>query len=227
MPAPSEVRRGPESPPGTEGLRASPCAKSVDLSRNDPDLRAFAPGSRSRSGRTVLGSLLRGSAAKGAWSSSRPSAVRFEDESSASATLIAGHAGATLVRFIVAPTPDEAAPDEASVLVSVPQFVLVRADGDFERALDRALGLASHSQEVLGEARRVLDFIYSAVNLRTVWEVGFGEALPDQFNEGGFAAGRFIEATLHGGMRPCATDVALSNARIRAQIMRCQRNPRR
>jgi hypothetical protein len=205
------VRRGPESPAGTEGLRALPCSRSVDLSRNEPDLRAFAPGSRSLSGRTTLASLLRDPGATGAWSSSRAQALRFEDESAASATLIAGQPGATLVRLAVTSIPDQdhgqSPPytNEASVLISVPQFVLIQADGDLDRAIDRVLGLANHTLEVLGEARRTLDFIYSGVNLRTVWQVGFGEELPDQFDEGGFAEGKFIAATLHGGMRACAT----------------------
>lgn len=193
------VGREPDSPPGTEGLHASPCGRDRDLSASAPEDRAFGPSTRSISGRTSLSFAVRDPGHAGTWSSSRPEALRFEEGPPGSITLLAGEAGATLVR-LVGP-----AGEEASALVSVPQFVRVRGDAEFTAMLDSTLGLAGREHEVFAEAKRAIDSIYAAVNVRIVWDIGLGERLPPQLAEGGFAAGRFIEATLHGDLQRCVT----------------------
>ncbi|MDB4994953.1 MAG: hypothetical protein JWM74_2385, partial [Myxococcaceae bacterium] len=187
--------REPDSPPGTEGLRAAPCAGSRDLSASSPEERAFGPTTRSITGRTTLSSA----PGAGIWSSSRPEALRFEVDPSGSVTLLAGEAGATLAR-LVGPSGEQ-----ASMLVSVPQFVRVRGDTKFDAMLRDTLGLAGRDHEVFAEAKRAIDAIYREVNVRVVWDIGLGERLPPQLDRGGFAEGRFIEATLHGSLQSCVT----------------------
>jgi hypothetical protein len=208
----------PASPPGTEGLHASPCTRRLDLSPSPADDRAFGAGSRSLTGRTSLSyrAPARAHRAPGglgvepaesaeppswtglSWSSSRPGALRFEEEGPFAVSLVAGEAGATLVRLSLE-DPVEGA-DAVTALVSVPLFVRVRADADFAPLLDRELGLAGREREVLAEAKRALDAIYARVNLRVAFEVGLGESLPAEI-----PPGTFIEATLHGSLRSCVT----------------------
>ncbi len=203
-PAPPQltwVGREPDSPPGTEGLAAAPCARDRDLSPSSPEDRAFGPSARSITGRTALSFVARDPDHPGAWSSSRPEALRFEPgpPGSSSITLLAGEAGATLVRLV---GPDG---DEASALVSVPHFVRVRGDAKFGAMLSETLGLGEHDHQVFAEAKRAIDSIYESVNVRVVWDIGLGERLPPQLTRGGFAEGRFIEATLHGDLQRCVT----------------------
>lgn len=162
-------------------------------------MRAFAPADRSISGRTSLSFVLRDPKAEARWSSSRPEALRFEDGPAGSVTLVAGEAGATLARLV---GPDG---EEASALVSVPQFVRVRADAALVPMLRETFGLAGREREVFAEAKRAFDAIYVEANVRAVWAIGLGERLPPQLDDGGFAAGRFIEATLHGDLQRCVT----------------------
>jgi hypothetical protein len=189
------IGREPDSPPGTEGLHATPCSATRDLSASSPEERAFGPTTRSITGRTTL-SFAPGD---GVWSSSRPGALRFEASAPGSVTLLAGEAGTTLAR-LVGPSGEE-----ASVLISVPQFVRVRGDTKFAAMLRDTLGLAGRDHEVFAEARKAFDAIYREVNVRVVWDIGLGERLPPQLDQGGFAEGRFIEATLHGSLQSCVT----------------------
>lgn len=193
------VGREPDSPPGTEGLSASPCASDLDLSASSPDERAFGPTSRAITGRTTLSFAAGGPRAAGRWSSSRAGALGFETGATGSVTLLAGEAGATVARFV---EPDG---QEASIRISVPQFVRVRGDAALDAMLRATLGLGGRAQEVFTEAKRAIDAIYREVNVRVVWDLGLGERLPAQLDEGGFAAGRFIEATLHGSLESCVT----------------------
>jgi hypothetical protein len=193
------VGREPDSPPGIEGLHATPCARDRDLTASSPEDRAFGPSTRSITGQTTLSFVLRDPARGGSWSSSRPEALRFEEGRPGSITLIAGAAGATLAHLI---GPDG---EEASALVSVPQFVRVRGDTNFAAMLRDTLGLAGREQELFAEAKRAIDSIYAEANVRVVWSVGLGERLPPQLDPGGFAEGRFIEATLHGKLQSCVT----------------------
>jgi hypothetical protein len=91
--------REPLSPPGTEGLRAAPCAKSVDLSRTAASLRAFSPAGRSLTGRTLLSFTTATPSARWIGSSSRPDALRFEERGPGAVELLAGEAGVTLVEL--------------------------------------------------------------------------------------------------------------------------------
>ncbi|MEO5730012.1 MAG: hypothetical protein ABI134_27490, partial [Byssovorax sp.] len=156
-------------------------------------------------GRTSLSFVVRDPGHAGTWSSSRPEALRFEDGPPGSITLLAEEAGATFVRLVGLVGPDEQDGEEASALVSVPQFVRVRGDAEFGAMLDGTLGLANRDHEVFAEAKRAIDAIHAAVNVRVVRYIGLEERLPSQFEEGGFAKGRFIEATLHGALQRYVT----------------------
>ncbi|APR86674.1 hypothetical protein A7982_12023 [Minicystis rosea] len=125
--------------------------------------------------------------------------MQLEEGRDGTLTLVAGEPGPTLVQFIVG---EPGAPDaeETSALISVPMFVVVSADADFEAVLDHAFGLRGRERAVLSEARRVIASIYARVNLRLVLQAGFGEPIPE-----GLPPGGFIQATLHGDLRRCVT----------------------
>ena len=193
--------REPVSPAGTEGLTATPCASGLDLARSAADSRTFGASTRSIEGRAAIAFLAPAIAGR-AWSSSRPDALRFEEGPAGTLILLAGAPGTTLARLSLDPA---AGGGEASILVSVPQFVRVRADAEFAAMLDRTLGLAGRERALIGEAKRAIDAIYERVNLRVVWSFALGEELPPQLLPGGFAAGHLIEATLHGDPNRGAT----------------------
>ncbi len=184
----------PVSPPGTEGLHAAPCSAHLDLSAASAEQRAFGPAARSLTGRATLPFRVRDSAPPRSWSSSRPAALRFEEDPDGTVTLLAGEPGATLVRL------EAGGAEEVSALVSVPLFVRVRADAAFAPMLDHALGLAGRERDVVAEAKRVLEAIYARANVRFAFQVGLGEELPATL-----PAGSFIEATVHGRLRDCVT----------------------
>jgi hypothetical protein len=204
--APSASRE-PRSPLGTEGLRAHPCSSSVDLSHNAVDLLAFSPASRSLTGRTALSATLLRPGDAFLWSTSRPASVHIEGDSPDAITLLVGAPGTTLLTLAAtsAEPGREADPGRASVILSVPMFVRVRGDAAFDEILDQVFGLADRKASVIAAAREAIDAIYERVNLRVAWEVGLGEGLPASLQRGGFAAGRFIAATLHGRLESCAT----------------------
>jgi hypothetical protein len=133
------------------------------------------------------------------WSSSRPGALRIEEGPAGEVTLIAGEPGATLVRA-VAGNPGDPAASEATALVSVPFFVRVVEDEGFARMLAEELGLGGRARQVMTEAKAAVDAIYAGVNVRVVFEVALGEALPATLPPGSFA-----EATLHGDLHRCVT----------------------
>ncbi len=189
----------PLSPPGTEGLRAAPCARRLNLSAASAEQRAFAPGARALAGRTTLAFHVRDPARPLRWSSSRPGALRFEDAEPGTVTLVAGEPGATLVR-LAAGEPGAADAEEASALVSVPVFVRIAAAPELAAMLDRELGLAGRERELMTEAKRVLEAIYARANVRFVFHAGLGEELPATL-----PAGTFIDATVHGLLRDCVT----------------------
>jgi hypothetical protein len=149
-------------------------------------------------GRTLLSFGVAGDVERWAWSSSRPGAVRFERGPVGAMTLVAGEPGALLVRMAVGEKPD--AQEEASILVSVPMFVRVDADVEVLAMLRDELGLSGREGELIAEAKRALDAIFSAVNVRVAFHVGLGEDVPAELPEGGF-----IEATIHGSLRGCVT----------------------
>ncbi|MFT3764702.1 MAG: hypothetical protein QM820_04175 [Minicystis sp.] len=198
-PTPVLPGREPVSPPGTEGLRAAPCSRRLDLSPSTAAQRAFNPGASTIEARTTLSYRLRGPAPPPVWSSSRPEALRFEDAPAGAITLIAREPGTTLVR-VTAGEPGQPDAEEASVLVSVPMFVAVTADEDFADMIDHELGLAGRERALLTEAKRVVDSIYARVNLRVAFAAGLDERLPTTL-----PPGTFIEATLHGDLRRCVT----------------------
>lgn len=195
-PPPLLPGREPVSPPGTEGLRASPCSRRFDLSPSSAAQRAFSPAEGALSARTTLPFRVRGETPSRAWSSSRPEAVRFVEGAAGAITLVAGQPGTTLVRLTAADPEAE----EASVLVSVPMFVAVREDATFGALLARDLGLAGREREIMTEAKRVIASIYARANLRVAFQVGLGEEIPAELPNNGF-----IEATLHGDLRKCVT----------------------
>jgi len=189
----------PVSPPGTEGLHAAPCSRRFDLSGSSAAQRAFEPGDHTLTGRGTLPLRVLGAAPGLRWSSSRPGAVRFEEDGGESVTLLAGEPGATLVR-LAAGEPGAADTEEVSALVSVPVFVRVQADASFDAMLDQALGLAGRTREVMTEAKHVLEAIYARANVRFAVRAGLGEELPATL-----PAGSFIVATMHGHLRDCVT----------------------
>ncbi len=198
-PAPLLPGLGPLSPPGTEGLRAAPCSRRIDLSATPAEQRAFGPAARPFSDRTSLAFRVLAPGARWSWSSSRPGALRFEDGPPGAVTLVAVEPGATLARLVL-DGAGTAEPEEATVLVSVPMFARVRADADLAAMLERDFGLAGRERAVMAEAARAVDAVFAGVNVRVAFEVGLGEALPAGLPEGGF-----IEATLHGAPDRCAT----------------------
>jgi hypothetical protein len=190
----------PVSPAGTEGLRAAPCSRRIDLSPTTAEQRSFGPAGRTLSGRTTLMFRVRDPAVHATWSASRSGALRFEEATAGTVTLVAGEPGATLAR-LVADEPDGAgSTEEASLLISVPMFVSVRADRDLASVLGRELGLAGREPALMTEAKRVLDAVYARANLRVAFRVGLGEEVPPDLPEGGF-----IVATLHGDLHRCVT----------------------
>jgi hypothetical protein len=167
-----------------------------DLSGATAEARSFGAGARSLSGRALLSFALRAPAARWSWSSSRPSALRFEPGPSGAITLVAGEPGATLVRLAA----DEHNGDEASVIVSVPMFVRVDGDAELEPMLDRELGLAGRTREVMEHAKRALEAVFSSVNVRIAFRVGLDEEAPVELPAGGF-----IQAWVHGALASCVT----------------------
>jgi hypothetical protein len=198
-PAPAPLLPGlePVSPPGTEGLRAAPCSPHLDLAGASAAQRAFDPAARSPAGRTLLPFRVRGMVGPWSFSSSRPGALRVEEGPDGAVTLVAGEPGATLVRLAAG---EADAREEVSALISVPMFVRVSGDADFDLALDRELGLGGREREVMAEARRALEAVYARVNVRFAFRIGLGEDVPASL-----AADGLIEATIHGRLSGCVT----------------------
>jgi hypothetical protein len=195
-PAVARARPAPTSPPGTDDLHATPCSAHLDLSGNLPELRAF--GQREAPAVTTLRAEMDAARGEITWSTARPLAVSFLDRTGPVARIAAGQPGAALIEARVGS-------DVASILVSVPQFVRVRADARFASMLDTVLGLGDEERDVLAEARRALDAIYDSVNLRIVFDVEFHQSLPAELVSRGFAEGSFIDAVLHGDVLQCVT----------------------
>jgi hypothetical protein len=187
----------PASPPGTEGLRPTPCSPRIDLSAASAAQRAFDPDVGSLSGRITLPFHIREPIGAWSFSSSRPGALHIEQGPAGVVTLVAGEPGATLVRLLAG---EPGAPEEASALISVPMFVRVSGDADLAGMLDRDLGLAGRERDVMLEAKRALHAIYARANVRFAFRVGLDEDVPAALPAGGF-----IEATLHGLLRGCVT----------------------
>lgn len=77
--------------------------------------------------------------------------------------------------------------DSLSAVISVPQFVLVTAEPEFDTYLKSVPNLATHKSKVLTIAQSVCDAALSTVNVRTLWNIaGFAnEVLPVQLRGGG------------------------------------------
>jgi hypothetical protein len=191
---PPSPGRAPLSPPGTEGLTPAPCSKRIDLARNHAAARAFDPGPRRLSARTTLSFVVRGPPPVLRWTSSRPGAIQFEDAPAGLVRITAGEPGVTLARLEIGDGEEE-----ASVLISVPMFVVVVTDSDFTTMLDRVFGLGRRERAVLEEAKRTVLAVYDRVNLRVAFR-SLGEGLPTEL-----PSDAFMMATLHGDLRACVT----------------------
>ena len=87
----------------------------------------------------------------------------------------------------------------SSQKLSVPQFVLVTEEAAGFNAELTAYHLDDVKDALLQRARFVVDFLLATTNVRTVWKLDpFKEALPAQFDAGGFASGKYNVLTIRG-----------------------------
>jgi hypothetical protein len=175
-----------------------------------PDLRAFKPATRDKTGRITLSVRVPRLPAGGTICWSVPAANRGSITlSSNPATIVNTHIGARVEIIGLVPglsNVDVEARDAAGRALEsikfplcIPQFVLVEDSGAASQVVLDGFHLGDSKEQVFEAARQVCDRLLASANVRTVWNMPpFRERLPRQLESGGLASARLTIATIAG-----------------------------
>lgn len=186
----------------------------IVLDGNSTELRTFKPSTNDKTGRTSLKAVV-SSAPPGAtfeWSVLHPDKLQFVAPTSGNSDVLAGQSGITSVTFTVKDSKGSVARFAHAdlcvpLMIHVTEFsgtpyVSHRPAVNNSHTLDGALAelrLTSRKAAILTTAKLVAEFLLRKANVRLIWGMApFSEALPAQFQPGGFASGFLIPLAIAG-----------------------------